>query len=125
MRIIMLVALALVCSSTARADDGHHHQQQDAQLHEQFYVTWYRPDNPMHSCCSKQDCYPTQFKHVGGKWFALRREDQQWVYVPEQKFEHNRRDGPPRVSPDHRSHVCMQNPKQGSLVFCALLADGM
>jgi hypothetical protein len=83
---------------------------QDAALHERFYSTWMRPDNPSVNCCNKQDCYPAEFKLVGRTWFAKRREDGQRVPIPEERFEHNRTDRTPVESPDGRSHVCMEPP---------------
>ena len=103
----------------------HNHPPQDAALHERFYSTWMRPDNPSVTCCNLQDCYPTEFKLVGQTWFAKRREDGQWVPIPEERLEHNRTDRTPAESPDGRSHVCMEPPFYGVYnVWCAILGFG-
>lgn len=93
-RFIAYWAMALLCGlilsfgwwlSFALAQDGHRHPAQDLQAHRSFY--WYltRPDipnAPRGSCCSDGDCYQTPARIVDGKWWALRREDQQWIEVP-------------------------------------------
>jgi hypothetical protein len=112
-----MAALWVVFSYPVMAQE-HRHPPQDVQLHEKFYSNWYRPDMPSQSCCNKQDCYPTQFKRIGGTWFALRREDQKWIRVPFEKFERN------RESPDGQAHVCMQPPGSNDAVFCAVVGEG-
>lgn len=117
----------LASSALAFGAEAHNHPAQDAAIHEQFYSTWMRPDRPDSSCCNLQDCYPTTFKQEGGRWYALRREDRQWVHVPDAKIEHLRNDGSePRQSPDHRSHVCMTPPYPDgtSTVYCGVIAEG-
>jgi hypothetical protein len=106
----------------------------DGDLHDRFYNGWERPDmGPGFGCCHKQDCYPTKFRRMGGKWYALRRkwveagvyeylpEDEaaSWIHIPEHLFEHNLVPGQPAVnlkqntqrepreSPDGQSHVCI------------------
>lgn len=105
----------------------HEGHEQDLPLHQKFYSTWLQPDplrNPRSvSCCDKKDCYPTTIKKVGDHWFAQRREDLQWIRVPEGKLEHNQEDS--RESPDYQSHVCMQPPGYGNNVWCAVLGHGM
>lgn len=118
-----LIACTFVLLATPAAAQ-HQHPPQDQALHEAFYSTWYRPNNPHMSCCSKHDCYPTQFKMQAGQWFAQRREDGRWIWVPPGVMEHNRKVGIPRESPDLGSHVCMQPPGHGELVFCAVLGVG-
>ena len=121
----ILVAAAVLARPTTGIAQHHNHPPQDAALHERFYSTWMRPDNPSRSCCNKQDCYPAEFKLAGGTWFAKRREDGGWVPIPEEKFEHNRTDGTPADSPDGRSHVCMEPPFYGVYkVWCAILGFG-
>jgi hypothetical protein len=113
------IVLAVVTLSAAIAQE-HHHPAADEALHEKFYSTWYMPDHPLRSCCSKADCYPTQIKYVGTALFAQRREDGQWIAVPPQKIE-RRRD-----NPDGRNHVCMPPPThpQAGSVFCFSLGGG-
>lgn len=107
----------------------HKHPPQDVAIHEQFYSTWLRPQlraadgSRRHECCDKKDCYPTQFKNVGGTWFALRREDGVWWPIDETIMEHTQTD--PEESPDGQNHVCMSEPVLGSShVYCAVLGSG-
>jgi hypothetical protein len=123
MRNRLLCILVLVLATPALAQE-HQHPPQDQALHNQFYSNWYRPDKPNMSCCSNKDCYPTEFRMQTGQWFARRREDGRWIWVPPGAFEHNRKVGIPRESPDTGSHVCMQPPGQGEMVFCAVLGIG-
>jgi hypothetical protein len=117
--------LILLILSTQVPAQEHQHPAKDQVLHDNFYSTWARPNDPRLSCCGNKDCYPTQFQRQGGKWFALRREDGALILVPPAAFEHNRRDDkPPRESPDLDSHVCMQPPGQSDQVFCAVLGIG-
>jgi hypothetical protein len=111
----------IILVSTALADEEHRHPPQDKALHDKFYSTWYQPADPTKSCCSQEDCYPTEFKYVNRTWYARRREDGVWVYVPPNVFEHNRRDGKQRESPDDQSHVCMQKPLLADKVYCAVV----
>ena len=103
----LAVLVLLLAFYRAAFAQHHNHPPQDAALHERFYSIWMRPDNPSVNCCNKQDCYPAEFKLVGGTWFAKRRDDGEWVPIPEERFEHNRTDRTPADSPDGRSHVCM------------------
>lgn len=117
---MIFTILLLLLSSPALAQHSGH-PPQDMELHQKFYSTWYRPEmrapdgQRQHSCCNDRDCYPTQFKNVGGTWFFLRREDQRWTPVPDGILEQNQID--PRESPDGRGHVCA-SPYN---VFCAVL----
>lgn len=114
--IVIICALAVMSySSRARAHDGHDEVSQ-------FYDNWKIIPERRSSCCNKKDCYATQFRNVGGKWYALRREDQQWIYVHDTKLEHNAAD--PLDSPDGQGHVCMQGPGYGDAVWCAVLGTG-
>ena len=106
--------------------DDHQHPPQDMALHEKFYSTWNVPNNGnerVASCCNLKDCYPSTTKKVGEHWYAQRREDFQWILIPEGKLEHNQPD--PRESPDYQSHVCMTPPGSGKTVYCAVLGSGI
>jgi hypothetical protein len=101
----------------------HSHPPRDAELHEQFYSTWNMPNGGKEritSCCNKHDCYPTQFRQRNGRWQFLRREDQQWVSIPDGLMEHEQSD--PRESPDGQSHVCA--PPSGR-PYCAAAGSGI
>ncbi len=124
MRAFCLLAFALA-ALPSQGGEHHHHPPEDAALHHRFYVTWNIPNDGKprkQSCCNRQDCYPTQIKNVGGTYFALRRENQVWVPVPDSKIEHNQSD--PREFPDGRNHVCMAPPQDGIKVYCAVLGSG-
>ncbi len=119
MLLIIFVCLVLIGASLGAR--GQHHPPQDTELHHKFYATWLRSDireagQRVHSCCSQQDCYPTQFKMIGGRWHALHRETGRWIIVLDSQFEHNAPD--PRESPDGRSHLCA-SPLGNT--FCAVL----
>jgi hypothetical protein len=53
---------------------------------------------PHKSCCNKADCYPTEVKYEDNHWYALRREDGNYIRVPDNKVERN------RDNPDGRIH---------------------
>ena len=123
----LAVLVMLLAFHGAAFAQHHNHPPQDITLHERFYSTWMRPDDPSKTCCNNQDCYPAEFKLVGGTWFAKRREDGEWVPIPEARFEHNRTDRTPADSPDGRGHVCMLPPIYGVVygaVWCAILGLG-
>lgn len=73
---------------------------------------------PNSSCCNKMDCYPTEARFRGGKWYALRREDHRWIVVPPAKIELN------RDSPDGRNHLCAPPPAIGDVPFCFIAGSG-
>lgn len=115
-------ALLLAASSPLWGQSHHHHPPQDAEVHEKFYSTWMRPDNPNVSCCDKKDCYPTAARHRNGRWEAQRREDGKWLIVPEQKIERI------RDNPDGRAHLCAPPPEGESYhengVICFSIGAG-
>jgi len=116
-----LLTLGLVFVASAAAAQ-HRHPPQDAALHEQFYSTWYMPDNPAMSCCNSADCYPTEIKYLGGSIYARRREDGKYILIPPQKVERN------RDNPDGRNHLCAPPPTSVNAVdtvFCFSLGGGI
>ncbi len=106
---------------------GHQHPPQDQAIHERFYSNWMIPNDGsrrIHSCCNKQDCYPTRVrKGIGGGWEFERREDGAWIRIPDSLIEQNQSD--PRESPDDRSHVCAQPPGHGDRVYCFTFGSGL
>lgn len=114
----LLLLLAMTVCAPAQ------HPSQDQELHDKFYQDWLRPDtgriggNRTQSCCNKADCYPTEIKLQGGKWFFKHRETGDWLVIPKGRLEHNQPD--PRESPDGGSHVCAS--AAGDL-FCAVLGN--
>jgi hypothetical protein len=124
--IMLAIALAVYGFMSTRAvgqDSHHHHPPQDAQLHEKFYSTWMRPDNPQISCCHREDCYPAEAKHENGTWYAKRREDGKWLSIPEEKIERK------KDMPDQRSHLCAPPPGKSwypeNHVFCFGYSSGI
>ena len=117
--VLLILLLALFLHSLAYAQG---HPPEDMDLHNKFYSHWNMPDvrdkdgNRTQSCCGNQDCYPTQFKNVGGVWFFLQRETQRWRAIPDGKLESNAPD--PVESPDGMGHVCAS--ALGN-VYCAVL----
>ena len=112
--IVMLAA----ASHVARGQGHSGHPPQDQAIHEKFYSNWMRPEDRSLSCCNQHDCYPTLFKKEGGTWFALRREDGEWIPIPEATIEYD------RDNPDGRNHVCMQEPGYQNRVYCAIIGGG-
>lgn len=95
---------------SARGDDVHQH----AGTVGSFYETWFRPDSPQQSCCSRKDCAPvTMLRLLQGKWQAQR--DGQWLTIPPEKVEQH------RDSPDGRSHLC----SVGLSVICFIFGAGI
>jgi hypothetical protein len=93
----------------------HFHPPQHADLHEQFYSNWYRPDQPAVSCCNLMDCAPAEARMVNGQWMARKEGDARWYTVPPGKIEHN------RSSPDGRNHLCAM----GDSVYCFVVGGGI
>lgn len=109
---ILLIVLwvALILSSNPARAQEHRHPPQDAQIHEQFYLTWKQKMNSVASCCNKKDCYPTaaKFDYETGLWKARRREDGKWLWVPRTVYDQSDKNEP--RSPDGRSHLCARLP---------------
>jgi GH15 family glucan-1,4-alpha-glucosidase len=119
-----LVGLLLIATPIAAQE--HFHPPQDAQLHDQFYNTWSRPNGGqprVASCCNKHDCYPTRIERRGASWYALRREDHAWIRIPQGLLEHEQLD--PRESPDGQNHACIAPPQYGNVVYCAVLGSAI
>lgn len=72
------------------------------------YTDWKQPGSNI-SCCSDKDCYPTEAKFQGGNWYALRRENKQWVRIPPDKIINV-------PNPDGRAHLCMSD----NFIWCFL-----
>lgn len=144
--LVLLLALAALYREASGQENpmaAHQHMPKDGDIHDTFYAGWDRPDyGEGYGCCHKRDCYPTKFKMVVGKWYALKREwidkasgtyrympedrFSSWIHIPDEKFEHNMRPGTPvlnkpeeqqrmpRQSPDGRSHVCLYEPSSST-----------
>jgi len=110
------LAFAFVAFGTAAAM-AHDHPKQDAPIHEKFYKNWMMPDAPHISCCHERDCYPTEARKTPAGWEAKRREDGQWLRIPDSKIERN------RDNPDGRNHLCAP-PPDGDRVYCFTIGSG-
>lgn len=122
--LLLAAALLALLIVPARGENSHNHPPQDADLHETFYSKWRRPNGGNErksSCCNMEDCYaiPIRFDPHERKWYALRREDQQWVVIPLERLEQMQVDEV--SSPDHQSHACIAPPTAGDHVICATL----
>ena len=93
----------------------HNHPPEHAQLHEDFYSGWMKPDNPTISCCNKQDCAPAQVRFEDGKYYVKSIWNGVWVYFSPEKIDWARQ------SPDGRSHACMS---KSNVPFCLVLGQG-
>lgn len=93
----------------------HNHPPEHAQLHENFYSGWMKPDNRTISCCNKQDCAPAQVKYKDGKYYVKSIWNGAWVYFPSEKIDWQ------RESPDGRSHACIS---QHNVPYCLVLGQG-
>jgi len=61
------IALLVLPSVGAQAQEHKSHSLQDLPLHEKFYSTWHVPDDPTKSRCNMADCYPTEIRIVDGR----------------------------------------------------------
>ena len=117
------IALLVLFSVGAEAQEHKGHPSQDLPLHEKFYSTWHMPDDPTKSCCNMADCYPTEIRMVDSRIYARRREDAKWLPIPPQKVERN------RDNPDGRNHLCAPPPTATShppdTVFCFALGGAI
>lgn len=67
------LVLLLAVAKCVNAQENHH-PPEDQAIHEQFYNTWMRPDDPRYSCCGKGDCYPVEAQMRGGHWWFNNRD---------------------------------------------------
>lgn len=74
------------------------------------YTDWMRPDTGT-SCCSEIDFYPVKAEFKAGSWWALRREDSEWVRIPDAKILKN------QTSPDGKAHLCATQ----SAIYCFVI----
>lgn len=118
--IIAFIGAMVWWGCTKARGQEHQHPPQDVELHEKFYSTWMMPDHPTTSCCNKRDCYPTEARFKDGQWFARRREDGKFIWIPPSKVEIN------RDSPDGRNHLCAPpgSIAGGDPVFCFIAGNG-
>jgi hypothetical protein len=118
---VLYIFLALIGTASAQnqLDPGFHHEMpqgsmnghpmKDQAIHEKFYSTWMMPDHPTASCCSLQDCFPTEARQIGDRWEA-KLQDGTWAAIPDEKIERN------RDNPDGRNHLCATKvPSMGTM----------
>jgi hypothetical protein len=110
MMIKTALAITLLLSSAALAEEPHDHSAEPGK----FYSKWYRPKGDLSgighrikSCCNRTDCSPvieTQMR--GGRmWARFELNPEVWYYVPASIIESNQVD--PLESPDDRAHGCV------------------
>jgi hypothetical protein len=110
----LIVAGLILIAVPARAQ----HPEHDVEIHKQFYNSWMMPKDRTRSCCHERDCYPTEARKIGGRWEAKRREDGQWLVVPDDTIELD------RDNPDGRNHLCAPPPEYGTIPYCFIIGGG-
>ncbi|PVE20322.1 hypothetical protein DC522_33000 [Microvirga sp. KLBC 81] len=125
--VITIVAIAaLFHPLCARAEEGHSDEHQMAHgTYHHLYNGIMRPDVKNSSCCSEQDCAPTEAKwdSVRKRWTALKYG--QWVNIPPSKIV------PRDQVPDGlgaEPHLCAPPPSSSAFgkdeVFCFIEPNG-
>jgi hypothetical protein len=129
--LLVLVGSLMVATCNPSFGQGlHKHTPRDEEVHQKFYSTWERPNYPGNSCCNWRDCFPTAFKRVAGKWYALRREitkdeggvieyelmnpkdADSWIEIPDAIIENNQVPGKSfKSSVDGKTYV-MKEPRE-------------
>jgi hypothetical protein len=122
----IVVIAALFYSLPARAEEGHSHEHQMTHgTYHHLYNGIMRPDVKNSSCCSEQDCAPTEARwdSVRKRWTALKYG--QWVDIPPSKIV------PRDQVPDGlgaEPHLCAPPPSRSTFgkdeVFCFIEPDG-
>lgn len=120
------VVAIIFANVVANADEPvNRHPPEHAQLHEDFYSKWMRPDDPATSCCGGMDCAPVQIKYLDGKLYAQNFWDMSWIYIPPEKIDRR------NTSPDGLNHGCFSKPvyeedklKYPSKVLCYMHGQG-
>lgn len=98
-----IIAVVLVMLWLPAYAQEHNHPPEHAQLHEQFYKDWKKPDGG--SCCNLQDCFPAEVRYQDGEVYAKSKWTGNWVKIPREKIDWN------VSSPDGQSHACMLPPQ--------------
>jgi hypothetical protein len=120
------IIAALFYSSRSNAQEAHSPEHQMAHgANHQLYTGIMRPDAKNASCCSNQDCAPTEAKwdSVRKRWAALKYD--KWVDIPASKIV------PREQVPDGLSaeaHLCAPPPSWSAYgpdeVFCFIEPGG-
>lgn len=118
--VVAFVFFSVVLSAFGQS--GHRHPDEHLAQHGSFYWWLTRPDVPNAqpgSCCGDGDCYPTRAR-MGplGQWQALRREDNAWIDIPEERVV-TRPDELAR-RPDYQAHLCAMT----HMTFCFVAPEG-
>ena len=110
--LIAFGALIFLTTKQLRSDEARgFHGQGHGKWHENFYKNLKRPDEKDQSCCSLNDCTPTQVRMSRFGYYEVMVEGE-WILVPLKKIV--------RVSaPDGGAHVCYQ--KRVKLLYCVIL----
>ena len=94
--ILIVFAISFTIELRAETLQGFHNQHHHGRLHH-WYQKLMRPDVPKISCCSSNDCTPTQARQVNGKWQAMKAG--RWIDIPSQKIN-------AEESVDTQAHIC-------------------
>jgi hypothetical protein len=103
--ILAVFIVAFATAPKARAQDYGHHLH-----HTDHYSKWKQPGTNASCCNGKEttdgqitgDCYPTTAEVRAGSWWA-KRDDGQWVIVPDDRILRER-------NPDvERTHLCFNS----------------
>ena len=108
-RIALLVGLLSLPATAQEGQYGVGH----AKWHEDFYSRLIRKDTKT-SCCSLNDCRPTQSRMVGDHYEV--KVEGEWTPVPKEAIQN-------MMAPDGGAHVCAPK-QQGSnrgVVYCVVL----
>jgi hypothetical protein len=121
--IVVIATLFYTLAASAEAEHSHEHRLAHGTYHH-LYEGMMRPDVKTSSCCSEQDCAPTEARwdNVRKRWSALKYGE--WVEVPQSKIV--ARDKVPdglRAEP----HLCAPPPSKSygkDEVFCFIEPGG-
>ena len=95
--LVILVFLILIGTAHSQGEiRGFHNEHHHGRLHH-WYQKLMRPNDPYLSCCSSNDCTPTQAKMVDGKWTALKAG--RWITIPNENINSEE-------STDGHAHIC-------------------
>ena len=80
------------------------------------YSKWKMPNAPYASCCNNQDCYTTRARRTANGWEAHKRETNQWISVPDNKYDERTGFSGEGAPDDGQTHLC--SPAGADTVYC-------
>lgn len=124
---LVLIAVGLALFATPARGQQHGDHGFKHSEHHEWYKGLMRPDNPKISCCSHEDCRPTETRVKGETVEA--KIDGEWYTIPPEKIL-------PKAAPDLGSHICAPAfSKHGAneyeyaypkgYIFCAIIGGGV